>query len=694
MHPKIKSKQLEKIAYLYLRQSTQKQVQANQESPRVQLQLKDKLYQLGFTKVDVVNKDLGKSGSGYATREGFGKILSDVCHNRVGAVASWEASRLARNNYEWQNLIRFCQITETLVIDESGVYDPCNIDDIAMLGIKATMCEYELNIIAKRARAGVLEKAKRGELYTVIVAGYYLTDDGKYEMVADARIRQTLHLVFDKFDELGSAHQVLTWFQEEKVDVPKVRYHDGKRIIIWELPSYSNIINILTNPTYAGTYVYGRTKTHTFIDENQPKKSKGHPLAIKDWQVMIPNHHHGYISWEKYLKNQDQLQDNCNNYRPNSKGASKMGSSLLVGLLHCGHCGRKLRVKYSGSNSKSIRYFCRGSYDTTGYLENCYSIAGKKIEQAVVREVLQVIQPAAIKAAIAVEEQLSASSSEKEKRLELALTQVRYEAERRERQFNAVEPENQLVIRELQSQWNKALAELERLEQALKMEKENHPSIDESQCQKLYALANDLPQLWNLPSTDERTKKRIIRTLVDSIIAKTESDNDWDIFTIHWTGGVHSEIRLKRNKRGEYEHYTSKEALEIIKELSVITDDGNIARILNRCGLKTATGKNWNTSRVRWTRQNNQIAAFCKEENENSDVLNLRQAANILKLTPDTVRRLIKTGLIKGKQVVMHAPWIIHKSELEKTTVIDAVQSIKKKGTIENQLNQQQLDFS
>ena len=561
-----------------------------------------------------------------------------------------------------------------------------------MLGIKATMAEYELNILTKRARAGLLEKARRGELYMSLPIGYHLTDDGEFEIDPDERIRQSVQLVFDKFSELGTGRQVLLYFRQEEIKFPKAIHHQGKRNIIWELPVYSTIIWILKHPVYAGAYVYGRRQNRVFIRDNQAVKTSAH-VSMDNWKVLIYNHHTGYISWEQFIRNQQQLRENSNKIYPASKGAPKMGSSVLSGLINCGHCGRKLTVKYSGRDGRSVRYICRGSFRTTGQTDNCITANGKKLEAAIVREVLNTVHPIAIHAAIAAEQQLLAERTQREQHLELALEQARYEANRRQRQFDAIEPENRIVLRQVQALWNKALAKVEQLEHQLKQEQQRHRPFDEAQRQQLYELAHDLPRLWELKSTNERTKKRIVRTLIEGIIAKKESDSEWICFIIRWAGGVHSEIRLRQAKRGDNGRRTDKQAVQVVKELAAITNDQDIARILNRCGLKTGANKNWTQSRVKWLRQSIGIPAFCKKDYEKSGIVNLQQAAACLKISPPAVMRLIKAGIVRATQIVPYAPWIIHVSELEKQSTIEAVVSIKKNGKANFQIKQNELNI-
>lgn len=693
MYQKVQPYHLNKIAYLYLRQSTPQQLIDHQESVRVQLRLKAKLEELGFTNIEVIASDLGKSAAGYLERDGFKSIITNVCHERAGAVAAWEASRLARSHFEWQNLIRFCKVSRTLVIDESGIYDPTNLDDMAMLGIKAALSEYELNLLVKRAQAGILEKASRGELYRVVPAGYYLSDDNQLELEPNERIRETIQLVFDKFDELGSARQVLIWFVANDIEFPKVSYQGGRRDVMWESPVYSTIYGVLTNPIYAGAYVYGRTKTRTFIRDHQLVKTSGHAVAQADWTECQLDHHAGYISWDRFVRNRQRLSENGGRTSCCSKGAARMGSSLLAGLIHCGHCGRRLAVKYSGRQGKSVRYVCPGAQSRGQALGNCYAISANKLEVAIVREVLQTIQPAGIAAAVEAEHQLSTAQSERQRWLQLQLEQARYEADRRDRQFNAVEPENRLVIRDLQALWDQALNKVEQLEQDLKREQQNHRPIDDTQRRQLYWLATDLVRLWQLPSTDDRTKTRIIRTVIEDIIAKTSDDGEWHCVAIHWVGGIHSEIRLNKNKRGDNGRTTSGEAVKLIRQLAEITDDGDIARVLNRCGLKTGTGQSWNQSRVKWIRQQYKIPAFSQKSHDQSGLLNLRQTADQLAVSPDTVRRLIKAKVITARQIVKHAPWMIPQSELVKPAVIEAVKSIKKNGSMQIQIDQTHLEL-
>jgi DNA invertase Pin-like site-specific DNA recombinase len=687
MHPKIQKQHIGRPALLYLRQSTPKQLLEHKESIPVQLQLKEKLLDLGFSKVVVVDSDLGKSGGGYMKREGFSWILNEVCTNRAGAVASWEASRLARNNFDWQNLIRFCQITRTLVIDESGIYDPANIDDLVMLGIKGTMCEYELHMLTKRARAGLYEKARRGELYTVIAVGYHLNEDGHLEKYPHERVQKTLDLIFKKFEEFTSARQVLIWLLEKKIDIPKIRYYHNKRTIIWQPPVYGSILAVLNNPVYAGAYAYGQSEAHISIHDNDPVKTKGHPLPMESWKVLLLDHHEGYISWDRYIKNQNQLKENAQRI-PQVKGAAKMGCGLLSGLIDCGHCGKKLRVRYSGRDHKSVTYYCPGDSNKRGENKNCITLNGKKIETALVQELLKVIKPAAIQASFEAEKRIAAQNSEYLKMLELELEQAKYECDRHKRQFDAVEPENSLVIREVQQHWNESIANVDRLEDELEKEKSKHKSFHSIDQEYLYSLSKDLPRLWNLPSTDDRSRKRIIRTLIKKINAKYESDHDRIDLTIYWAGGVHSQFSFKHHRLNRQ---TSKEALEIIKEMSVTSDDSTIARILNRVGIPTGSGLRWNKLRVASIRKVYEIPPFSNIQNSNK--LNLIQAANQLDVSEKTIKRLIKAGSIHAKQTVKYAPWIIDKSELEKPAVLKAAEAIKKRGKLNLQINQQELQL-
>ena len=529
----------------------------------------------------------------------------------------------------------------------------------------------------------------------MLPSGFYLTPDGQYEMDPDERVRQIVKLPFAQFDELGAIRQVHLWFVEKHIEFPIVHYHrGGQRTITWEVPSYQIIRDVLTNPAYAGAYVWGRRETRTFIRDQQPVKTSGHPMPMEKWKVLIIGHHEGYITWEKYIKIQQQIRENSHNLSPFSKGAPKMGSSLLTGLMVCGHCGRKLMPKYSGRDGKSVRYICRGAAAITGQTDKCFSTNARKLEQAVIQEVLKIIQPVAIDAAMAAEQKLASESSARQKSLELALEHARYEAERRQRQFDAVDPENRLVLRNLLAQYEQALIKVEHLQQELAQEKAQHQPFDESQRQTLYALADDLPRLWSLPSTDERTKTRLIRTLIESIIAKAERNGNYNCFAIRWAGGVHSEIRLKRNQRGENGLKTNRDVIELVKELATITADSDIARILNRCGLKTGHGLSWNQFRVKEIRKAYELPAFSKTKHETADFVHLRQAAEQLEVSPDAVRRLIRSGLIKAKQVVRHAPWLIARSELEKPEVVDAVMSIKNNGEAKIQINQQQLTLT
>jgi DNA invertase Pin-like site-specific DNA recombinase len=383
---KITPEHLARQAVVYIRQSTADQVANNLESKRRQYGLSDRARQLGWSDVAIIDDDLGRSGGGVA-RPGFEKLLAAICDGRVGAVVSIEASRLARNGRDWHTLLEFCGLVGTLIADEDGVYDPRHPNDRLLLGMKGTMSEMELSVLRQRSLEALKQKARRGELFMTVAIGYVRVGNNSIAKDPDRRIAQALTLVFAKFTEMQSVRQVHLWLRHERIPLPAVTYGAEGRVIEWKLPVYNTILHILTNPIYAGAYAFGRTGSRVSIEAGRKKVVRGFKKERKDWEVLISNHHEGYLSWADYERNLSLIADNANGKNPMSRGALRRGEALLAGLLRCGHCGRKLHVAYSGKDGNTGRYHCQGGFINHGG-NRCISFGGMRIDREVGAEVI------------------------------------------------------------------------------------------------------------------------------------------------------------------------------------------------------------------------------------------------------------------------------------------------------------------
>jgi DNA invertase Pin-like site-specific DNA recombinase len=456
MNDKIGPEHLERAAYVYIRQSSLQQVRHNLESGRRQYGLKDRARELGFEQVVVVDDDLGISGAGHHERPGFGRLLAAVCDGRVGAVLALEASRLARNNRDWHHLIDLCVLTQTLVIDGEGIYDPRVLNDRLLLGLKGTMSEFELGILRQRAQEAYRQKVLRGEVLTMVPIGFVRSHSNGIEITPDREVQEAIRGVFSDFERFGTLRQVLLWYHQENITIPLASRSAGAQKTVWRLPNYQHLIRMLKNPTYAGAFAYCRTRCQTVIVDGRSRKRSGQRVGIENWQLLLKDHHPGYISWEQYLENQRVLKSNRTKSHDISSGAPKKGSALLTGLLRCARCGHKLHVAYRSREARSPRYYCM-----TGNIEqgkpSCLCFAAFRVERAVVEMVLGACQPVAIEASLEILNAESVENEQKQRRLEMALERVRFEADYARRQYDAVDPCNRLVAAELEARWNAAL---------------------------------------------------------------------------------------------------------------------------------------------------------------------------------------------------------------------------------------------
>jgi DNA invertase Pin-like site-specific DNA recombinase len=560
MSEKIQPHHLSRQAYVYVRQSTMNQVRNHLESQRRQYDLEERARILGFQRVVVVDDDLGRSGTGSVERPGFSRLLSAVCSGDVGAVLALEASRLARNNRDWHHLIDLCAMAATLVIDHDGVYDPRLLNDRLLLGLKGTMSEFEISLLRQRALEAHRQKVRRGKVLTLVPVGYVRTEDDGMEITPDRQVQDAVRGIFQKFRELGSTRQVLLWYRNEKLMIPTLGEQSGRRKVIWTTPVYSSLLLMLKNPTYAGAFVYGRRQTRTTMIDGRARKTRGHHRPQQQWEVFIPNHHEGYITWEQYMENQRQIEANAgwSGRLQRATGAPKKGPALLVGLMRCGVCGRPLHIKYSiTSRSRVPRYECRGDRKQCA-VQRCLGFGGARVDQAVVAEVLEAIRPVGIQAALDAWDQSQNVEDEKQRALKLALEKARYEANRIERQYEATEPENRLVAAELEKRWNAALAHVADLEARIYEAKNKTVPLGEEQRQQLVSLGEDLEQLWDHPGCPTTLKKRILRTVLKEIVATEAGDPPQILLKLHWTGGVHTELVLRKNQTGHHNRVNSR----------------------------------------------------------------------------------------------------------------------------------------
>lgn len=675
MNPKLTSERLGRRAIVYVRQSSLGQVLHHQESQLRQYGLADRARELGFKDIVVIDDDLGRSGSGLVERPGFQRLVSEVCSGEVGAILCIEASRLARNGRDWHHLIELCGMTGAVVIDPDGVYDPAIVNDRLLLGLKGTMSEFELNLLRQRSFEAIRQKARRGELRFCLPVGYQWTAHGKVEMDPDQRVQQALRLVFSKMTELGSVRQVLLWFRRERVPLPVRTFDSPSGQTVWNLPVYNSVLKLLTNPMYAGAYAFGKTQARTIIVEGRARKSAGHKKPRTEWTVLLRDHHPGYISWEQYECNQAMIAANAHMKSRMQPKAGRGGRALLSGLLRCRRCGRMLLVSYGGTRRTVARYHCKGAHINHGE-DWCISFGSLRTDQAVGQELLRAISGNAIEAALEAAEKMRQQRQEQRRTLELELGQARYEAKLSARRYEAVDPDNRLVVSELEARWNATLQKVHELEDHLRQFDLGLklPAIPDKEI--LLSLAQDLPVVWNSPNTDMRLKQRIVRILIREIVANVEQDKRQIVLLIHWAGGRHSELRVKKNGSGKHRRCTSVEAVEVVRQMAGKFNDEQIAATLNRLRLRTGAGNYWNEQRVMSLRSYHKFPA-CDGSTAGGEMLTLDETALHLGISATSVRRMIQQKLLPANQVIACAPWQIPAEALKSAAVLKAVENIR-----------------
>ncbi len=657
---KITAEHLSRQACVYIRQSTPGQVRHNLESQRRQYALVDHARALGWENVEVIDEDLGISGSG-TRRPGFERLLRALCDGRVGAVLSIEASRLARNGRDWHTLLEFCSVVGALLIDAESVYDPRLTNDRLLLGMKGTISEMEVATFRERGQAALHQKAQRGALVQRLAVGYLRGAEDRIEKDPDVRVQSSIELVFRKFAELGSVRQVYFWLDRQQIELPVVLGTKDAREKGWQPARYHAVLSILKNPVYAGAYAYGRAKTITRLEAGQ-KIQRRVQRRREDWAVLILDHHESYIDWDLYQSNQAMIAHNENANSRAVRGAVRHGEALLAGLLRCGHCGAKMLAQYP--RQRVIRYQCCG-YALNRDQSCCVMFGGLRADRLVSEQLLRCLSPLGIDAATAAIAALEEANDERIQQKILALQQARYEVTHARRQYDAVDPYNRLVAAELERRWNRALsveADL-KAEIAVLEEARDHP-ITGAQKRDLLDFARDIQRLWDDPCSSPEYKKRLLRIALKEITATCEKETIR--LVLHWQGGDHTQVEFPKLHTGQHSYATDHELVEMIGKLARIEPDARIASILNKNEHRTAHGKSWTAKIVCALRNRHAIPAYRQGERQDRDEISVREAADALGVTPTTIFRLIQLKQLPATQICGNAPWILLRNDVER----------------------------
>jgi DNA invertase Pin-like site-specific DNA recombinase len=661
---------LQRKAVVYVRQSTPQQVQSNLESQRRQYELVDVARRCGFNNVEIIDDDLGRSASGAVERPGFDRLVAALCAGQVGAVLCLDASRLARNGRDWHHLLELCGLVDARVIDLDGVYDPCRPNDRLLLGLKGSISEFELGVIRSRMYEAARSKARRGELRIPSPIGYAWDRNVGLGLDPDRRLQEVIRLVFQKFRELGSARQVLLWMASQNIHFPYPSNGRALTSFEWRPIRYRNVISILKNPFYAGVYAYGKSEKRTTIVDGRARKSYGHHKPMGTWEVFIKDHHEGYISWAEYERNQALLAGNAYGRIGDTK-SGRGGRALLASLICCARCGRRLSVLYTGRYPRPI-YRCEQPNVQLGR-RRCLSVGGKRIDETIAAEMLRAVAAMAIEAAKEAERMLRDEDQDRRRIAELELQQAQYDASLAERRYAACDPDNRLIAAQLEKAWETALQQVERCRERL--DRMQVSDVDKV-LHDLTGLADDLSAAWKAPRTTMRTRQRLVRALITEIIVDIDEAAREIVLVIHWKGGQHSELRVRKPRTGEHGCSTPEQTLAIIRSMAGRWSDQDIAASLNRMGMPTGQGKTWTAHRVSSLRRVRGIHGYRSAE-KNGEWLTLRDAAAKLGVSHHQVRKLIKAGILNSEQIMPDAPHQIRAADLACEQVVAA---LKQKG--------------
>jgi DNA invertase Pin-like site-specific DNA recombinase len=597
---KIQNRHCERLAYVYVRQSTPWQVIEHRESTERQYHLRDRALELGWpaSRVEVIDEDQGRSGKTAIHRSGFQRLVTEVGLGRVGIVLMLEASRLARNNSDWYRLIEICGLAGTLIADEGAIYNPREPNDRLLLGVKGTLSEAELFTLRTRLYEGRWNKARKGLLQFPLPVGFVYGADGDWELDPDAQVRERLQYVFASFRRHLVVRRVVRDLKLDGLNLPvRVTNREGYGSLIWKTPSMSAVVRILHNPAYAGVYVYGKWDYGGDRRSARSGKVIPHQLPMAQWPVKIDAHHPAYLSWEEYVKNNEQMRQNWHDGEE-TRGVAREGEALLQGMVCCGICGRKMGVHHhAGSEKRSSTYMCQSGYEDGDRL--CQSMTSRPVDGAVAEAFLDSVSPLNLAIGLRVVEQLENDLAIQQRQRDLQLERARYEARLAQRQYDAVDPDNRLVASELERRWNEKLETLARLEQAYqRAEEQSAWKITDEERASIEKLSRNLPALWKAKTTTNQDRKQLLRMAIESVQVDGVTEPGMIEIQIRWRSGTVTRSSVKRPAPGEGSLKTPPNAVARIHEMAGHSSYADIAQQLNSDGYRTAFGRHFNTQHV------------------------------------------------------------------------------------------------
>jgi len=580
---KVQPHHLERGAYLYVRQSSMRQVVENVESTKRQYALRGRATALGWRddQIIVIDSDQGESGASASWREGFQRLVSDVGMGRAGIVMGLEVSRLARNNADWHRLLEICALADTLILDEDGVYDPASFNDRLLLGLKGTMSEAELHVIKARLRGGILNKVRRGEYRCALPTGFAYDEAGNVALDPDTQVRETIAYFFETFSRVGSASQTVKVFHNEGLRFPsRVR---NQKLTIFQPLTISTAIRTLNNPRYSGAYVYGRRRYRRAADGKKILRKR----ECNDWLACIPNAHSSYITWEHFQHNLKVLETNGRGYEVARASPPREGAALLQGRAVCGRCGRHLRARYAARRGRlEAWYVCDRAHGACGE-PNCQSIAGAPIDEAIGALITAEMTPAAVDLALEIRREIEARHDDADRLRLRAVERAQIEADLAQRRFMLVDPNNRLVADTLEREWNDKLRALAKAqEERQRGQQEDQHVIDAAIRDRLVAMTTDFKALWRDPSLPNRERKRLLAYVIEDVTLIKMPDEGTTAIHVRFKGGKTETLTTQNPKSSAQQVKTQQEVIELVDKLLDDHISSEIADILNEKGIR------------------------------------------------------------------------------------------------------------